>query len=154
MAAYVVMNLAAFAVILIVSKATGSHEIDDYAGLARRNPLCGAALACALLSLAGVPPFIGFFGKFLLVGAAFDPSHKELLWLGVVGLVNVLIALYYYLGVVRRVYVFEPRSPQPIAVPAGTRATLAASMLLLIAAGVAPWLLEGTVERVVAQFGR
>src|SRR5204862_2688597 len=102
MAAYVVTNLVAFAVVLIVGKATASHEIDDYSGLARRSPLLGASLACALLSLAGVPPFIGFFGKFLLLGAAFDPAHKELLWLGAIGLLNVVIALYYYLCVVKR----------------------------------------------------
>ncbi len=154
MAAYVVMNLAAFAVILVVSRATGSHELDDYSGLARKSPLLGAALACALLSLAGVPPFIGFFGKFLLLGAAFDPAHPQLLWLGAVGLVNVVIALYFYLCVVKRVYVFEPRTPEPIAVPQRMKWALVVATGLLIVAGVAPFVLEGTVQGVVAQLAR
>jgi NADH-quinone oxidoreductase subunit N len=149
MAAYVVTNLAAFGVILVVAKATGSHEIDDYAGLARRSPLLGAALACALLSLAGVPPFIGFFGKFMLLGSSFDLAHPELLWVGCIGLGTVVLALYYYLGVVRRVYVFEPRSTEPLVVPARLKVTLVVAMLALIAVGVAPQLLERSATDVV-----
>lgn len=151
MAAYVVTNLAAFAVVLIVGKAVGSHEIDDYAGLARRSPLLGASLACALLSLAGVPPFIGFFGKFMLLGSAFDQAHPELLWLGAVGLVTVVVALYYYLGVVRRIYVFEPRSAEPIACPPRMKITLALAVLALIFGGVAPQFLERSATEVVKQ---
>ena len=150
MAAYVVTNLAAFAVVLVVAKATGSHEIDDYAGLAKRNPLLGAAFACALLSLAGVPPFIGFFGKFLLLGSAFDLKHPELLWVGAIGLVTVVIALYYYLGVAKRIYVFEPRTSEPLVVPARMKVTLVVAMALLIAGGIAPRLLTESAARVVA----
>jgi NADH-quinone oxidoreductase subunit N len=151
LAAYVLMNLAAFAVILLVARATGSHEIDDLSGLARRSPLLGAALTVALLSLAGVPPFMGFFGKFLLVGSAFDRDRT--IWVGVIGLVNVVIALYYYLCVVKRVYVGEPRVPTPIPVPRRMRWVLAVSIALLIAGGVAPGLLEKTTARVVAEMG-
>ena len=151
MAAYVVTNIAAFAVVLIVGRVVGSHEIDDYSGLARRSPLLGASLACALLSLAGVPPFIGFFGKFMLLGSAFDQAHPELLWLGAVGLVTVVIALYYYLGVVKRIYVFEPRSAEPIACPPRVRVALALAVAALIFGGVAPQFLERTATEVVQQ---
>jgi NADH-quinone oxidoreductase subunit N len=154
MAAYVLTNLAAFAVILVVARAIGSHEIDDYSGLAKRSPLLGAAMACALLSLAGVPPFIGFFGKWLLLGSAFDFRHPELLWVGCVGLVTVVIALYYYLCVVKRIYVFEPRSPEPLPVPPRMRLALVVSMALLVVGGVAPQLLERTATAVVAQLAR
>ena len=103
---------------LIVAKVVGGHEIDDYAGLAQRSPLLGAALTCALLSLAGVPPFIGFFGKFMLLGSAFDLAHPELLWVGASASSTVVVAPYYYLRVVlKRIYAHEPRSVAPIAVP-------------------------------------
>jgi NADH-quinone oxidoreductase subunit N len=148
MAAYVVTNLAAFAVILVVARVVGSHEIDDYAGLAKRSPLLGAALTCALLSLAGVPPFIGFFGKFMLLGSAFDLSHPELLWCGAIGLVTVVIALYYYLCLVKSVYVHEPRSLEPIAVPTRMKVTLALAMAALIVGGVAPQFLERSATNV------
>jgi NADH-quinone oxidoreductase subunit N len=142
MAAYVVTNLAAFAVILVVARVVGSHEIDDYGGLAKRSPLLGAAMTCALLSLAGVPPFIGFFGKWLLLGSAFDSAHPELLWVGCVGLGTVVVALYYYLCVVKRIYVFEPRSLEPIPTPPRVRVALVVSMAALIVVGVAPQFLE------------
>ena len=149
MAAYVVTNLAAFAVILIVARVVGSHEIDDYSGLARRSPLLGAALTCALLSLAGVPPFVGFFGKFMLLGSAFDLTHPELLWIGCVGLATVVVALYYYLCVVKRIYVFEPRSQEAIAVPARMKVTLVLAVAALIVVGIAPQFLERSATAVV-----
>jgi NADH-quinone oxidoreductase subunit N len=151
MAAYVVTNLAAFAVVLIVAKAVGGHEIDEYAGLARRNPLVGAALTCALLSLAGVPPFIGFFGKFMLLGSAFDTAHPELLWLGSIGLVTVVIALYYYLRVVLRVYAHEPRTDAPLAISPRMTAALVVATAFLVVAGVAPQLLERSATEVVRE---
>ncbi len=151
MAAYVVTNLAAFAVVLIVAKATGSHEIDDYAGLARRSPMLGASLACALLSLAGVPPFIGFFGKFMLLGSSFDLAHPELLWVGAIGFVTVVIALYYYLLVVKRIYVFEPRSPEPLAVTGRMKVVLVLAVAALIFGGIAPGFLVRSATEVVDQ---
>lgn len=146
MSAYVVMNLAAFAVILLVGRAVGSHDLEDWSGLARRSPLLGLAMTVSLLSLAGVPPFMGFFGKFMLLGSAF--GRPELVWLGVIGLVNVGIALYFYLCVVKRIYVTEPRVPTPVAVPARLRLALVASMVLLIGGGIAPQVLEGTTTGV------
>ncbi len=149
MSAYVVTNLAAFAVILIVSRATGSHELDDYSGLARRSPMLAIGLTCALLSLAGVPPFIGFFGKFMLLGAAF--AKPELLWLGAVGLLNVVIALYYYLCICKRLYVHEPRSAEPLRVPMRMRVALVLSCALLVFGGIAPQFLERTASRITAE---
>ena len=145
MAAYVVTNLAAFAVIIAVSRSTGSHEIEDYSGLARRNPLLGASLTVALLSLAGVPPFIGFFGKFMLVGSAF--GRPSLRWLAVAGLINVVIALYYYLAVVKRIYMRDARSPATPAAANRMKVALVVSVALLILAGLAPGMIaDGTAE--------
>ena len=151
MTAYVLMNLAAFVVILLVARATGGRQLDDFAGLARRSPLLGLAMTVALLSLAGVPPFMGFFGKFMLLGSAFD--RPDLVWLGVIGLVNVVIALYYYLCLVKRIYVAEPRVPTPLHVPGRLRMTLFVTIVLLIAGGVAPQLLERTTAQVVQELG-
>jgi len=151
MAAYVVTNLGAFAVVLIVAKVVGGHEIDDYAGLAKRSPLLGAALTCALLSLAGVPPFIGFFGKFMLLGSAFDTGHPELLWLGCVGLATVVVATYYYLRVVLKIYAHEPRSDTPIVVSARMTAALVVATALLVVVGVAPQFIERSATEVVRQ---
>jgi NADH-quinone oxidoreductase subunit N len=138
-------------VILLVSRATGSHDLEEWSGLARRSPMLGLAMTVALLSLAGVPPFMGFFGKFMLLGSAF--GRPELFWLGVIGLANVVIALYFYLRVVKRIYVAEPRVPTPMAVPARLRFTLMAAIVVLIAGGVAPQLFEGTTAHVVETLG-
>jgi NADH-quinone oxidoreductase subunit N len=151
MTAYVLMNLAAFTVILLVGRATGSHDLEDWSGLARRSPMLGLAMTVALLSLAGVPPFMGFFGKFMLLGSAI--AKPELLWLGVIGLLNVLIALYFYLCVVKRIYVAEPRVPTPLTVPGRLRFTLVAAVVLLIAGGVAPQIFERATADVVASLG-
>lgn len=150
MAAYVVMNLAAFAVILLVSRATGSHDLEEWNGLARRSPMLGLAMTVALLSLAGVPPFMGFFGKFMLLGSAI--GKPELLWLGIIGLINVVIALYFYLRVIKRIYE-EPRTPTPVPVPARMRLALMVAVVILIAGGLAPQILERTTADAVAQLG-
>ncbi len=145
MTAYVVTNLAAFAVVILVSRATNSHEIDDYSGLGRKNPLLAAALTVALLSLAGVPPFIGFFGKFMLIGSTF--GSDELRWLGLVGMVNVVIALYYYLCVIKRIYMREERHPAKSVVPLRLKVVLAISMAALVIGGIAPqFLADKTAE--------
>jgi len=106
--AYLFTNLTAFLVIVAVSNTVGSDEIDAYKGLAKRSPLLAAAMAVSMVSLAGVPPLAGFFGKFLLFGAAWESG---LYWLLAVGLLGVGASLYFYLGVVRTMYFDEPKEP-------------------------------------------
>lgn len=151
MASYVFMNLAAFTVIVMVGRATGSHDLADYNGLARRSPILALGMTVALLSLAGVPPFMGFFGKFLLLGSAI--GRPELLWLGVIGLVNVVIALYFYLGVVKRLYVEEPAVPTEIPTPARVRVMLMVAIVALIVIGVAPQILTQMTDPAVTALG-
>jgi NADH-quinone oxidoreductase subunit N len=103
---YTFTNLLAFAVVVLFSEATGSETIADLAGLSRRSPWLALAMTIALLSLAGVPPAAGFFGKFFLFQAAVEAN---LVWLALVGVLNAIIALYYYLVVVKIMYV--DRSP-------------------------------------------
>jgi NADH-quinone oxidoreductase subunit N len=110
--AYVVTNLAALFVIMLVGKTTGSEEIKTYRGLAKRSPVLAAALFVALLSLAGVPPLAGFFAKFLVLLAAVR-SHLE--WLALLGALIAAVSLFYYLSIVRMMYLEEPESAEPIA---------------------------------------
>lgn len=102
MAMYILTNLAAFGVIVIVSKVKESEQIADFAGLSRRNLGLALTLTVALLSLAGIPPAAGFFGKFFLFKAAVDAN---LTWLAAVGILNAMIALYYYIIVIKVLFV-------------------------------------------------
>jgi len=111
---YVLTNILAFGVVILFANATGSDEIRDLAGLSRRSPWLALAMTIALLSLAGIPPAAGFVGKFLLFRAA---VNAHLVWLALVGIVNVIIGLYYYLVVVKVMYMERgPDEDKPIPV--------------------------------------
>ncbi len=99
---YTFTNLLAFGVIILFTEATGSETIADLAGLSRRNPMLALAMTIALLSLGGVPPAAGFFGKFFLFQAA---VNSDLVWLAMIGVLNSIVALYYYLVVIKVMYV-------------------------------------------------
>jgi len=112
---YVVTNLAAFAVVIIFARVSGSDEIADYAGMSRRSPYLALAMLVAFLSLAGVPPLAGFFGKMFLFAAVVQAG---LIWLAIVGVLNAIVGIYYYLIVLKVVFVAPaPEGAGPIAVP-------------------------------------
>ncbi|AUP79940.1 NADH-quinone oxidoreductase subunit N [Flavivirga eckloniae] len=98
---YVFSNLAAFGVVQAISLQTGKEHMDDYTGLYRTNPNLSLVMMLALFSLAGIPPVAGFFGKFFLFTAAASKGYYLLVFLAVV---NVTISLYYYLLVVRAMF--------------------------------------------------
>ena len=98
---YVFSNLGAFGVVQAIYNATGKENIDDYNGLYRTNPKLSLLLLLSLFSLAGIPPLAGFFGKFFLFMAAASQGYYFLVFLAVV---NMAIALYYYLLVVRAMF--------------------------------------------------
>ena len=106
---YVLTNIAAFAVAEISTNATGSELIKDMAGLSRRAPGIAFALLASMLSLAGVPPLAGFFGKFYIfqaaVGYTNPAGQNSLVWLALLGVLTSIIALYYYLVVLKVAYV-------------------------------------------------
>jgi len=137
LAVYLVTNLAAFLTVIIVSRATGTDEIADYAGLARRSPLLALAMMLALLSLAGIPPLGGFIGKFQLFAAAMEFPEK-FLWLVVLGVVFSIVSLYYYLLVIRRMYIEEPSSDARIEPGAAAVVALVICVLGILAFGIAP----------------
>ncbi len=103
---YLFTTLAAFAVIVAALRHLGTEDIGGLAGLHRRSPLLAATLALAMISLAGIPPLVGFFGKFLLLKAVIErgADHHGYYYLAFVALVGVVISLYYYFGVVKAIY--------------------------------------------------
>ena len=107
---YVFTNLAAFGVIQAISTKTGKENMDDYNGLYRTNPKLSLIMLLALFSLAGIPPIAGFFGKFFLFTAA---ASQELYFLVFLAVVNVTISLYYYLLVVRAMFLRKSDNPIP-----------------------------------------
>ena len=144
---YTFTNLLAFAVVVIFSEATGSETIGDMAGLSRRNPMMALVMTIALLSLGGVPPAAGFFGKLFLFQAAVE---ADLVWLALVGVLNSIVALYYYLVVVKVMYVdhsADEDKPIPVSRPyAWVLAVTAIVVILLGTIGVSPifeWAVRG-----------
>ena len=107
---YLFANLGAFAVIIAVGQAIGSEEIDDYSGLGRRSPFLAFSMLIFLLSLAGVPPLAGFIGKLYIFVAAVKEGLYTLI---TVGLINIVISMYYYLIIVKKMYIIEPHDPSP-----------------------------------------
>ncbi|HEY7533930.1 MAG TPA: NADH-quinone oxidoreductase subunit N, partial [Nitrospiraceae bacterium] len=101
---YLFANIGAFAIVIAVSQAIGSDEIDDYSGLGRRSPFLAFAMLIFLLSLAGVPPLAGFIGKLYIFIAAIKEGLYVLI---AIGLINVVISMYYYLIVVKKMYITE-----------------------------------------------
>jgi NADH-quinone oxidoreductase subunit N len=118
---YVLTNIAAFGVIIVFSNLTGSDEISDLAGLSRRSPWLALAMMFALLSLSGIPPTAGFFGKFFIFRAAVE---ADLWWLALIGILNAFIALYYYLSVIKVMYLYRSED-EGISVPVSRAAGLA-----------------------------
>lgn len=121
LAGYLFTVLAAFTVVCIVAREVENENIAAVAGLHQRSPLLGASLALAMISLAGIPPLAGFFGKFLLLRALLERGSLEpaYYWLIGIAIAGVVISFYYYLGVVRAIYWPErfPADPKPDASP-------------------------------------
>jgi NADH-quinone oxidoreductase subunit N len=104
---YTVANLAIFSIISIIEQRSGKLTLDDYAGLYKTNPKLSFIMTLALFSLAGIPPFAGFFSKFFIFMAAF--KGNELLVF--IALVNTIISLYYYLLIVKAMYITPSDHP-------------------------------------------
>jgi NADH-quinone oxidoreductase subunit N len=107
---YIFSNLAAFGVVQAIESKTGKENRDDYNGLYRTNPNLSMVMMLALFSLAGIPPVAGFFGKFFLFAAAASKGYYFLVFLAVV---NVTISLYYYLLVIRAMFIRKNENPIP-----------------------------------------
>lgn len=151
MLVYAVTNLTVFACIIWYSNETGREQIDDYRGLSRTNPVIALAMMLGLFSLAGIPPLSGFVGKFFLFSVAAKAGFH---WLVAVAAVNSTISLYYYLRIVRQMYI-EPADKDapilPITATLGiTIAVLSAGVLLM---GIIPSLYEGISAQTLSWLG-
>ena len=105
---YMIMNIAIFALLLSLKSSKGFVEkIDELSGLSKSNPLIGLSLAIIMLSMAGIPPFIGFFGKFYVFIAALN---KGLVVLSILGVLASVISAYYYLRIIKVMYFDEINS--------------------------------------------
>lgn len=137
---YVFSNLAAFGVASVISEKTGKENIDDYKGLYQTNPFLSWILALALFSLAGIPPTAGFFGKLFLITAG---ATKGNYWFITMVALNLIVSLYYYLRVVRAV--FMDKNEQPIERIKGSRSvnfglSICAAGIVLV--GLVSWIYE------------
>ncbi|HEX2988203.1 MAG TPA: NADH-quinone oxidoreductase subunit N [Chloroflexota bacterium] len=147
MLAYTFTNVAAFTVVILASKAIPDDRIGGYAGLHKRSPLLAFAMAASLLSLAGLPPMVGFFAKFYLFAAAYQAG---LVWLVVLGLLTSAVSLYYYSMVIRQMYLAAPSEEAPVrfSVPAGVSLTL--SVAAVFALGILSGPVVGFAQVAVA----
>jgi len=140
--AYILTNLAAFGIVAAFGRVAGSDEIAAYRGLSRRNPTLALGMLAAFLSLAGMPPFGGFVAKVLVFAAAIQNGY---VWLAVVGVLNSIVGLYYYLNVLKVVYLYrmdgEDEEHHPVAISRPYGIALGVLMIGIILLGVlfAPW---------------
>ena len=104
---YIFSNLAAFGVIGAIENATGKVSMDDYKGLYKTNPRLSVAMMLAMFSLAGIPPFAGFFSKFFIFTGAINQGSVAIYVLVLIALINTIISLYYYLLVVKAMFISE-----------------------------------------------
>ncbi len=136
---YAVMNLGAFAVILAVARQSPGALVTDFAGLIRRAPGLAVAMTLFLVSLAGIPPLGGFWGKFFIFKAAIDADQG---WLAVVMVVNSVISVVYYLAVVRQMVMVEAPEAAPLRSPALVAGVAGLAAAAILAIGVYPTLFQ------------
>jgi NADH-quinone oxidoreductase subunit N len=143
LAAYLFMNLGAFLVVTLVHLQDGTFDLRDYAGLYRRAPLLTLAMGIFLLSLVGIPPFVGFMGK-LYVFAAIVERGPEYWWYAVAGALNAAIAAFYYFRIMKTMVIDagnETKPAFPLAFADG------AAVFLLAAANLLPLFFWSGIER-------
>ena len=150
MLVYILTNLAVFAVIVWYSNQTGREEIKDYRGIARVNPLIALSMMIALFSLAGIPPLSGFVGKFFLFSIA---SKAGFHWLVAVAAVNSTISLYYYLRIIRQMYI-EPvgEETRALSISPALAVTLAITTIATGAIGIIPTVYETVSAQTISWF--
>jgi NADH-quinone oxidoreductase subunit N len=146
---YGLTTVGAFGVVAVVEQAMGGSKLEDFTGLSRRAPVAAFCLMIFLLSLAGVPPLAGFFGKFYLFAAAARTGAPNLglLWLVILAIAMSAVSFYYYLKVLKQVYVVNETSTAK-----GADVSMAAQVVLLLLAvlvivlGCFPNLLVGPLQ--------
>lgn len=137
---YIFSNLGAFAVIASIENKTGRINMDDYNGLHKTNPWLSFAMTLAMFSLAGIPPFAGFFSKFLIFTSATQSGSIALYILVLIALINTIVSLYYYLMVVKAMWINPDEPVIPSFKSAGTQvAGIWLCVAGIIALGIVSW---------------
>ena len=142
LAAYILTNLLAFGIAMAFSKVTGLEDLKDYAGMSRRNPTLALMMLAAFLSLTGMPPFGGFVAKVIVFAAGIQAGY---VWLVVLGILNSVIGVYYYLNALKYVYLYrmpnedEENHPIPLTRPYAIVLAVLAIGVVLIGVVFAPW---------------
>ena len=144
--------VGAFAVIGAIENAGGGEKLADFAGLSRRSPLLSICMLVFMLSLAGIPPLSGFFGKFyVFTAAAGGAKDLGFLWLVIFAIATSAISLYYYLQVLKQIYVAKaPATTVPLQSSFGTSIAIAVLAGLVVLLGCAPGLLLGKLTTALA----
>ena len=132
---YMLMNLACFLVICNVSPRGENLAISDLTGLYKRAPLMAFTLAVGMFALAGIPPFVGFMGKFMLLAGALKEGYLALV---ILAAINTAISIYYYLSVVRVSYCTDPEERPAVAVAPLAQAVSIALVIIIIIMGIMP----------------
>jgi NADH-quinone oxidoreductase subunit N len=138
---YAAMNLGAFAVAIAVARRTGSAEIDTYAGLGQTSPWLAITMTFFLFSLAGIPPFAGWFAKFVLFRSVLDANSPSAIVLGVIAAVASVVAFFYYAAVVRKMWFHDPAPEATVApkpVPAALTVAIGLTAVTVVVVGVYP----------------
>ena len=149
---YAATTFVAFICVIIYFNLTGHEKIEEYAGLAKRSPVLALALTISLFSLAGLPFFAGFTIKFYIFTAA---AKEDLIWLVAIAVVNSLISVYYYLMVIRQMYIKPaPEAAKSLTLPKITGATLLTLVGVVFLIGIYPQSITGLIEKATpALFG-
>lgn len=155
-ATYGVATIGAFVVVAAVEEATGSDSLTSFAGLHRRSPVLALSLGVFLLSLAGIPPLAGFFGKFYAFAAALGAQQGKLglLWLVILAIALSAVSLYYYLKVLKQAFVVaSAQDAEPLPVPSTWRWLAAVLAVVLVLLGCLPSLLLEPIQTALAASG-
>ena len=132
---YGVMNLGAFAVVIALSRESPRVLVTDFAGLGRRSPPLALAMAMFMISLAGIPPLAGFWAKVFIFQAAIAADQ---VWLAIVMVVNSVVSLFYYVGIVRQMYFVDVPEVRPLRAPALVTGVAVAAAAAILAVGIYP----------------
>jgi len=136
---YMITNLAAFGVVAAFWRISGSDQISDYAALSRRSPKLALIMLVTFLSLAGMPPLGGFVAKFFVFAAAVNAG---LVWLAIIGVLNAIVGLYYYMIVLKVIYLYrseEEDKPIPVTRPYALALTVLVVGIILLGTLFGPW---------------
>jgi NADH-quinone oxidoreductase subunit N len=149
LASYALTNMGAFIAIIAISNKLNSDLIKDYSGMFKRAPFLALALTLCLISLIGMPPAAGFMAKFYIFSAA---VQHNLLWLVVIAVINSVISAYYYLRVVKVMWLGEPASEEKVPSSGALRVALALSCLGVLLLGVIPGFVMRLTEMAASMF--